>query len=306
MKAPLPSLLVLATVCSTLTLRGADPGPAPGNAKLRVIVFGAHPDDAEFDAGGAGAKWAKLGHQVKLVSVSNGDIGHWQMAGGALAQRRTAESKAAGEVLGTTSEVLDIHDGEVLPTLENRQKIVRLIRHWRADIVISHRPWDYHPDHRYVGVLVQDAAYMVTVPFFCPDTPILTRNPVFLYSSDGFQKPYPFKADIAVAIDDVIDQKLAAVHELGSQVYEGGANGNEEYVKTVPPASDPAARKAWLLKQWGGRSSAEANRFRDSLVKWYGPEKGRAVKHAEAFEICEYGRRPSDEEIRRLFPFFEH
>ena len=305
MKTPLPFLLALATVCAILNLRGAAPGPAPGNAKLRIIVFGAHPDDAEFDAGGVGAKWAKLGHQVKLVSVSNGDIGHWQMAGGPLAQRRTAESKAAGEVLGTTSEVLDIHDGELLPTLENRQKIVRLIRNWKADVVISHRPWDYHPDHRYVGVLVQDAAYMVTVPFFCPDTPILTRNPVFLYSSDGFQKPYPFKADIAVAIDDVIDQKLAAVHELGSQVYEGGANGSEEYVRTVPPASDPAGRKAWLRKQWEGRQNAEANRFRESLVKWYGPEKGRAVKCAEAFEICEYGRRPTDDEIRQLFPFFE-
>ena len=303
MKMFLPSLVLLATVSLTQNTRAADPGAAAGGGKLHIIVFGAHPDDAEFDAGGAGAKWAKLGHQVKLVSVSNGDIGHWQMAGGPLAQRRTAESKAAGEVLGTTSEVLDIHDGEVLPTLENRQKIVRLIRNWKADIVISHRPWDYHPDHRYVGVLVQDAAYMVTVPFFCPDTPILTRNPVFLYSSDGFQKPYPFKADIAVAIDDVIDQKFAAIHELASQVYEGGANGSENEVKTVPPASDPGARKAWLRKQWEGRPSGEANRFRETLVKWYGPEKGRVVKYAEAFEICEYGRRPSDDEIRRLFPF---
>ncbi len=304
MQTPLSFLIVLAAVGSLLSLRAADPGPAPGSAKLHVIVFGAHPDDAEFDAGGVGAKWAKLGHQVKLVSVSNGDIGHWQMAGGPLAQRRTAEAKAAGQVLGTTSEVLDIHDGELLPTLENRQKIVRLIRDWKADVVISHRPWDYHPDHRYVGVLVQDAAYMVTVPFFCPDTPILTRNPVFLYSSDGFQKPYPFKADIAVAIDDVIDQKLAAVHELASQVYEGGANGSEEELKTVPRASDPTARKAWLRKHWEGRQSAEANRFRESLVKWYGPEKGRAVKYAEAFEICEYGRRPTDDEIRQLFPFY--
>jgi len=304
MKTPLPFLLALGMICSGLSLRAADLPPATDGAKLHIIVFGAHPDDAEFDAGGVGAKWAKLGHQVKLVSVSNGDIGHWQMAGGPLAQRRTAESKAAGEVLGTTSEVLDIHDGELMPTLENRQKIVRLIRDWKADIVISHRPWDYHPDHRYVGVLVQDAAYMVTVPFFCPDTPILTRNPVFLYSSDGFQKPYPFKADIAVAIDDVIDQKLAAVHELASQVYEGGANGSEESVQGVPPASDPAARKAWLRKRWEGRQSAEANRFREALVKWYGSEKGQAVRYAEAFEICEYGRRPGDDEIRRLFPFF--
>ena len=141
------------------------------DTKLRIIVFGAHPDDAEYKAGGTGAKWAKLGHHVKLVLVTNGDIGHWQMAGGPLAQRRSAEVKAAAKILGVTSQVLDIHDGELLPTLENRKLITQLIREWNADIVIAHRPWDYHPDHRYVGVLVQDAAFMVTVPYFCPDVP---------------------------------------------------------------------------------------------------------------------------------------
>jgi LmbE family N-acetylglucosaminyl deacetylase len=271
---------------------------------LRIIVFGAHPDDAEFKAGGSAAKWAKLGHQVKLVSVTNGDIGHWQMAGGPLALRRTAEAAAADKKLGATSQVLDIHDGELEPTLEHRRTITRLIREWRADIVIAHRPWDYHPDHRYVGVLVQDAAFMVTVPFICPDTPPLTRNPLFLYSSDGFQKPYPFRADIAVSIDDVLDQKLEAIHELESQVYEGGASGSEEFVAKVPPASDVKARKAWLRSRWEDRQSREANKFRDTLVQLYGEERGKAVKYAEAFEICEYGRQPTREEIQKLFPFF--
>lgn len=271
---------------------------------LRIIVFGAHPDDAEFKAGGVAAKWAQLGHKVKLVSVTNGDIGHWQMAGGPLAQRRTAEVRAAGKVLGSDSQVLDIHDGELLPTLENRQQLVRVIRQWQADVVIAHRPWDYHPDHRYVGVLVQDAAFMVTVPFFCPDVPPLKQNPVFLYSSDRFEKPYPFRADIAVSVDDVFDKKLDAVHELESQVYEGGAGGSEEYVRTVPPANDVAARKAWLRTRWESRQSSEATRYRDALIRWYGEERGKAVRFAEAFEICEYGRQPNDAEIRRLFPFF--
>jgi LmbE family N-acetylglucosaminyl deacetylase len=150
--------------------------------------------------------------------------------------------------------VLDIHDGELEPTLENRQKITRLIREWNADIVIAHRPWDYHPDHRYVGVLVQDAAFMVTVPFFCPDTPPLTKNPVFLYSSDRFQKPYPFKADIAVALDDVFEQKLKAVHELESQVYEGGANGSEAFVRSVPPASARSEAKGLAPRALGAPS----------------------------------------------------
>jgi len=273
--------------------------------KLRIVVFGAHPDDAEFKAGGTAAKWAKLGHHVKLCSVTNGDIGHWQIAGGPLAQRRAAESAAAAKVLGVTSQVLDIHDGELLPTLENRKLITRVIREWRADIVIAHRPWDYHPDHRYVGVLVQDAAFMVTVPFICPDTPVLKKNPVFLYSSDGFQKPYPFQPDVAVSLDDVLDTKLAAIHELESQVYEGGASGSEEFVRNVPPANDVAGRKAWLKQRWQDRQSREANKFRDTLVEFYGPDRGKAVKYAEVFEICEYGRQPSKEELRKLFPIGE-
>jgi LmbE family N-acetylglucosaminyl deacetylase len=275
------------------------------DGKLRIVVFGAHPDDAEYKAGGVGAKWARLGHKVLLCSVTNGDIGHWQMAGGPLAERRTKEVEACSKKLGTTAKVLDIHDGELEPTLENRKKIIRVIREWKADLVIAHRPWDYHPDHRYVGVLVQDAAYMVTVPFICPDTPILTKNPVFMYSSDRFQKPYPFKADVAVSIDDVFEQKIDAIHELASQHYEGGANGSAEHVRSVPPESDVAGRKAWLKERWFGRSSNEANNNRAELLEWYGEEKGKAVKFAECFEICEYGRQPNRAELKKLFPFFD-
>ena len=296
-------LLTFFFLSSSVSIAG-DAVPKAEN-KLRIIVFGAHPDDAEYKAGGTAAKWAKLGHHVKLVSVTNGDIGHWKMAGGPLALRRKAEVKAAAKILGVTSEVLDIHDGELLPTLENRKTITRLIREWNADIVIAHRPWDYHPDHRYVGVLVQDAAFMVTVPFFCPDVAPLKKNPVFLYSSDGFQKPYPFVPDVAVSVDDVFDIKLAAIHELPSQTYEGGANGSEEQVRALPPESNPVARKAWLKENWSRRQSAEASRHRELLVRLYGEEAGRAVKYAETFELCEYGSRPNRDELKRLFPFFD-
>ena len=298
----LSPLVLFAAVVTALFLQPTRVSSADADGKLRILVFGAHPDDAEFKAGGTAAKWAKLGHHVKLVSVTNGDIGHWQMAGGPLAQRRTAEVQAAAKKLGTHVQVLDIHDGELLPTLENRKLITKVIRDWKADIVISHRPWDYHPDHRYVGVLVQDAAFMVTVPFFCPDSPPLKTNPVFLFSSDGFQRPYPFKPDVAVDVGDVLEQKLDAIHELASQVYEGGASGSEEFVRAVPPEKDTAGRKAWLKSRWQDRQSREADRARAVLLEIYGEEAGRAVKYAESFEICEYGRRPNAEELKKLFP----
>jgi len=296
------SLLTLAICLAAFTLRAED----QDDGKLRIIVFGAHPDDAEYKTAGTAVKWARLGHHVKLVSVTNGDIGHWKEAGGPLAQRRAAEAAACAKKLGVTSQVLDIHDGELLPSLENRKLITRVIREWKADIVIAHRPWDYHPDHRYVGVLIQDAAFMVTVPFIVPDVPYLKKNPVFLYSSDGFQKPYPFTPDIAVSVDDSFEQKLDGLHELTSQAYEGGASGSAEYVaKDVPPAADEVARRAWLKRRWGARQSSEAEKYRDLLVKLYGEEKGKAVKYAETFEVCEYGRRPSAAEIKQLFPFYE-
>src|SRR6185436_8493158 len=190
----------------------------PANdGKLRIIAFGAHPDDCEIQVAGTAARWAALGHHVLFVSVTNGDIGHWREAGGPLAVRRKVEVDKAHELLGIQGVVLDNHDGELEPTLENRRTLTRLMRLWNADVVLGPRTNDYHPDHRYTGVLVQDAAYMVTVPFFCPDTPPLAANPVFLYFPDRFQKPNPFKADIAIGIDSVAERKINALVGMESQ-----------------------------------------------------------------------------------------
>jgi LmbE family N-acetylglucosaminyl deacetylase len=290
-----------ATTATRLTTLPA--ATAPDDGKLRIICFGAHPDDNEFRAGGVAAMWAAQGHHVKFVSVTNGDIGHWGMAGGPLAQRRTAEVIRCAEILGIQSEVLDIHDGEVMPTLENRKTIVRLIRAWNADIVMCHRPNDYHPDHRNAAMLIQDAGYMVTVPFFCPDVPHLTKNPVFLFYEDRFQKPNPFTGDIAVGIDEVAEKKLDAALALASQTLEGGCNGSPDLYPADP--AKQRAREEYVRQRFDNRFAASANRFRDSLVKWYGEEKGEKFKYAEAFEICEYGRRPSEDDIRKLFPFFD-
>jgi len=285
-----------------LSLLAAEAAAASESRPLRVICFGAHPDDCEIQAGGVAAMWAAQGHQVKLVSVTNGDIGHWREAGGPLALRRKAEVEAAAKVLGVTAQVLDLHDGELLPTLENRRTITRLIRDWKADIVMGHRPNDYHPDHRYTGVLVQDAAYMVTVPFWCPDTPPLTRNPVFLYFPDSFRKPNPFTADIVVNIEPVIERKLDALSLLVSQFQEGGANGGPHLVSNNP--AQQAERTRQVRESFRNRQKNLAQRFRTEAARWYPAEKAATLQYLEAFEICEYGRRPDQAELKRLFPFF--
>jgi LmbE family N-acetylglucosaminyl deacetylase len=290
---------VALAVLGLALLAAAAAAPA-ADAPLRIIVFGAHPDDCDLDAGGTAILWAQKGHAVKFVSLTNGDAGHQSEGGGALAKRRRAEAQEAGRRFGIAEyEVLDNHDGELEPTLTVRQEVIRRIRRWNADVVIAPRPNDYHPDHRNTGLVVQDTAYMVVVPNVCPDTPPLRRNPVYMYSQDGFQRPNPFRPDVVVAIDSVIDRKIQAIDAHVSQFYEwlpwvDGA------LDTVP--EEPAARLAWL-QQW--RSFRPLNDdVKAALRKWYGP-KADAVKDAEAFEVCEYGRRPTEAELRRLFPFFD-
>lgn len=275
----------------------------PDDGKLRVICFGAHPDDCEIQAGGAAVLWAKRGHHVLFVSVTNGDIGHWREAGGPLALRRKAEVDKAHEILGIQGVVLDIHDGELRPTLENRRIITRLIRQWKANVVIAHRPNDYHPDHRYTGVLVQDAAYMVTVPFFCPDVPALKENPAFFYFPDRFQKPSPFKPDVIVSVDDVMDKKLDALAVMESQFYEGGANGSVGLIPTNP--AKQKERHQQVRDAFSKRNRALADRFRAQLREWYPEDQVKAVKHVEAFELCEYGAQPDKVQLKKLFPFFD-
>src|SRR5919199_2216370 len=214
--------------CAIWSLRaGAAPDPqatertrAPStDGKLNIIAFGAHPDDCDQRAGGIAAKYAALGHRVRFVSVTNGDGGHKPEGGGALAARRRAEARDAGRRIGIEYVVLDNHDGELLPTVAVREQIIRQIRQWNADMVLAPRPNDYHPDHRYTGVLVQDAAYMVVVPSVTPDVPPLRKNPLFLYYEDHFQRPNPFRPDIAVRLDEVIDKKINALDAHVSQFY---------------------------------------------------------------------------------------
>jgi LmbE family N-acetylglucosaminyl deacetylase len=265
--------------------------------KLRVIAFGAHPDDCDGKFGGTAAKFAKAGNAVKFVSVTNGDAGHQSEGGGALAKRRYAEAQESARRLGIAEyQVLDNHDGELMPTLDVRRQIIRAIRQWNADLVLAPRPNDYHPDHRYTGVLVQDAAYMVVVPNVVPDTPALRKNPIFLYFQDDFQKPAPFRPDVAVSIDDVWQTKINGLDAHTSQVYEWlpWVDGRLDQVP-----KDPAVRKQWLS---GARSGRISPALRTALEKRYGAEQAGQIRHAEAFELCEYGQRPSLDDLQKLFP----
>jgi len=269
---------------------------AQDDKKVRIIMIGAHPDDCDDDGGGTAALFAQMGYAVKFVSVTNGDAGHQLTGGVELARRRFAEAQEAGKRLGVVYDVLDNHDGQLMPTLEVRLQIIKKIREWNADVVIAPRPNDYHPDHRYTGVLVQDAAYMVAVPNIAPETPALTKNPVFLYSQDRFKRPNSFRPDIAIDITNVFEKKIAALDAHESQMYEW-LPWIGHYADKVP--KDKAGRIKWLAET---RKQSISPEVKTALEKWYGKEKAAVIKNAEAFEICEYGTQPDDDTIKKLFP----
>lgn len=285
-------------LCTLIFITAALLSYAQGD-KINVIVFGAHPDDADADAGGTAIKFAQMGHNVMFVSLTNGDAGHFSMGGGALAKIRRAEAEEAGRRAGVKYVVLDNHDGELMPTLYVRLQVIRLIRNWNADLVIGPRPNDYHPDHRNCGILLQDAAYMVIVPNVAPDTPPLKKNPIFLYAQDFFQKPNPFTPDIVIDISDTYRQKIYTMAAHESQHFEW-LPWTSGRLDEIP--EDAEERLDYLAKY---RKIRITESVRASLVKWYGKDKSVFVTDAEAFEICEYGRRPSDNEIRNLFPMIE-
>ncbi len=267
------------------------------NGTINVIVIGAHPDDCEVGAGGLAILYARQGHRVKFVSMTNGDKGHHQMEADALAKRRYEESMEAARRIGITYEVLNIPDGELLPTLENRHEVIRLIREWAADIVISHRPNTYHPDHRYTGILVQDAAFLVTVPTIVGEVPALKSNPLFLYFSDTFQQPNPFRHDIVVDVSAALDDMVQLLDAHESQFYEW-----LPWIMQMDAApSDTIQRKEWL-RAWRLPQSTLEDKLANRLNKWYPTKDLRAVNRVESFEICEYGKKVTDADIRQLFP----
>ena len=291
-------LSLIAALLLPLLLTSVQAQVEPGK-KLNVLIIGAHPDDPD-KIGGCAYKWAQSGHNVMMVSLTNGDAGHQSLKAEELAKIRRVEARKAGEVIGIRYITLDNHDGQLMPTYENRLQVIRVIREHNADLVIFPRPYDYHPDHRYTGVLVLDAAYMVTVPTILPEVPHLKRNPMFLFMSDGFIHPEPFAADVAIDIDDVIEKKMDMYHQHTSQMYEW-LPYNRGKLEEVPVSEKD--RRKWLGETRKGGSDAAP--YREKLTELYGKDKGASIKYCEAFQDSGYGVKLTKENMKVYFPFLK-
>ena len=209
---------------------------------MNILMIGAHPDDCDFRCSGLAYKYARDGHRVRFLSMCDGSGGHQTMSPAETAARRRGETQEAARTIGIEYDVWDITDCELVCDLETRKRLTRYIRAFRPDAIFCHRTNDYHADHRAAGLLVQDASYLLIVPHFCPDAPALPEMPVILFFDDAFQNP-PFRADVVVDIDDVVEYKFRMLDKHVSQMYEW-LPYTRGALDQVP--KDPAARYVWL------------------------------------------------------------
>lgn len=260
---------------------------------MRLLILGAHPDDAEFHAGGLATRQARLGATVKMVSVTNGGAGHHRYASEELVAIRRKEAAAAGEVIGAEYVTWDFPDGSLQPTLAVRERIITEIRQFRPDLVLTHRPNDYHPDHRAVGQAVQDASYMVTVPLVVPDVPFLRHEPVVAYMNDHFTRPAPFQPHVVLDVSTEVDSivHMLACHE--SQVFDF-LPYNELIEDTVP--TETADRNGWLKAWFLGHAQWRNERFESPTKSAQPPTL------LEAFEISEYAGAMDASRMGEFFP----
>lgn len=283
---------------------------------MNILMIGAHPDDCEFRCSGLAAKYVKDGHRVRFLSMCDGSGGHQTLNRAEIAARRWQETRRAAAVLGIEYDVWNIPDCEITADLLTRGRLVRYIREFKPDAIFTHRTNDYHADHRAAALLVQDASYLLIVPNYCPDSPAMREMPVIFYYDDRFQNP-PFRPQVVISIDDVVEKKIEMLNEHVSQVYEWlpYTNGVLDQVPT-----DPAERIEWLrgdritaettdeeilsgkLKGHYLRFARPAALYRQKLIDRYG-EAGRGVRFAEAYEVSEYGTQLTPESEKKFFPY---
>ena len=280
--------------------------------KMKVLMIGAHQDDNEFRCGGLAYKLVRRGHEVKFLSMCNGCGGHHIMTPAETTATRAKESAKVAELLGITYDVWeDQPDCSLVADLETRRRLIRYIRNFSPDLIIAHRPNDYHADHRASGQLVMDASYMLIVPHECADTPAMRDMPVIMYNEDHFSDP-DFKGDLLIDVDNVVDIKMKIADINECQVYEWlpytkfetvpeGKEERFEWLKGMDLSREYTDEEIMSLKRgYAVRYAKTAARFRKELIEKYGKEKGSKIRFAEAYQVCEYGNPLSEEMEKEL------
>ncbi len=266
-------------------------------AAARVLVLGAHPDDAEVFAGGLIVRLCRLGTEVKIVSVTDGRSGHHEVPPEELVAIRRAEARRAGERVGAEYEVWEFPDGSLEPSLKVRAAIIREIRAFAPDLVLTHRPQDYHPDHRAVGTAVQDASYLVTVPHVCSEVPALRRDPIVAYMCDLFTRPIPMQPDVLLDVSEEFDLmvQMAACHT--SQFFEW-LPYHDAVLDQVPRSL--ADRHTWLCERFRELQAQRREHFQSAIVARH--QRLDESLALEVYEVSQYAGQADASRLAELFP----
>lgn len=253
----------------------------------RILSIGAHPDDADTSAGGLLQKLYHKGWEVKMLSLTDGSAGTYDVnkGGKRLAEIRKNEAQKSGALVGGCYDVWDLTDGKLENSITNRERLISYIRKFAPDIIVTNRPNDYHPDHRATALLVADASYLLTIPYICSDEQNMKHVPVILYWSDNFERPYAFKEDIIVPINGYVEKwaDMACCHE--SQYFD------------FMYWPDRMECREWsrkrqveeLKKRYKNIAEKRRKSAENQLIERYGEEKAILVQAVEFYEICEFG-----------------
>jgi LmbE family N-acetylglucosaminyl deacetylase len=260
---------------------------------LSVVIVGAHPDDCEIFAGGLTVLLRQSGHKVTYIVMTNGNAGHYKMTKDVLQAVRFAETRKVAACLDIDYEIMNIDDGCVEPSLRNRQMLIRLLRKYQPDIIITHPSDDYHPDHRYTSQLVTDTAYVLNVPLYVPDVAAMKKPVVYCHMCS---KPQPGTVTVLVPTDKVMAQKILAVHQNTSQIYEW-LPWTENVDPNIIP-EDEQGRIKYLKNRWLPEWEKAAINFRNQL-EHYNAGNERFV---EAFSASRYGFPLTQANASNYFP----
>ena len=220
---------------------------------MRVLAIGAHPDDIEINCVGTLIKCKKRGDEVFACQMSDGDMGHVTIMPKELGEIRRKEAQTSGALAGISVIWGGSHDLDIYDEKGARDRLVKIIRDVRPDVIITHGQDDYMPDHTAVAKLVFDASFSASCPHYLPElgdaTPVC---PIYLMNNaSGIN----FIPDLYVDITEEMElkQKMFACHE--SQIVWLRDHDNVDYVEQV-----------------------------EILARFYGLQCG--VKYAECFREC--------------------
>jgi bacillithiol biosynthesis deacetylase BshB1 len=196
--------------------------------KLDVLALGAHPDDVELSCGGTVAKLAKQGRRVGIADLTRGELGTRGSR-----EIRAAEAAEAARLLGVqVRENLGIPDGNLETSLENRLKIVQIIRKYQPEVLLFPYPVDRHPDHERAHTLCREAWFAAGLVKIETTLDGRMQEPFRPRAYYHFMQWFEFKPSFIIDITDEFDQRMQCVGAFKSQFYDPDSNERQTILST--------------------------------------------------------------------------